>query len=50
MRRKSKLDLEDIRNIFVKVSLILLAVLMIAVVLGLTLLLVCLIVSLAKNW
>ena len=44
------MDLEDIRNIFVKVSLILLAVLMIAVVLGLALLLVCLIVSLAKNW
>ena len=44
------MDLEDIRNIFVKVSLILLAVLMITVVLCLTLLLVCLIVSLAKNW
>lgn len=44
------MDLEDIRKIFVKISLILLAVLMIAFVLGLTLLLVCIIVSLAKNW
>lgn len=44
------MDLENIRKIFVKVSLILLAVLMIAVVLGLTLWLVWMIVSLAKNW
>lgn len=44
------MDLEDIRKIFVKVSLILLAVLMIAVVLVLTLWLVWMIVSLAKNW
>lgn len=44
------MDLEDIRKIFVKVSLILLAVLMIAVVLGLTLWLVWMIISLAKNW
>lgn len=44
------MDLEDIRKIFVKVSLNLLAVLMIAVVFGLTLWLVWMIVSLAKNW
>ena len=44
------MDLEDIKKIFVKVSLTLLAVLMIAFVLGLTLLLVWIIVSLAKNW
>lgn len=44
------MDLENIRKIFVKISLKLLAVLMIAVVLGLTLWLVWMIVSLAKNW
>lgn len=44
------MDLYDIRNIFVKISIILLAVLMIAVVLGLTLWLVWMVVSLAKNW
>ena len=44
------MDLEDIRNIFVKVSLVLLAVLMIALVFGLTLWLVWMIVILAKNW
>ena len=47
---EKQMDLENIRKIFVKVSLILLAVLMIAVVLGLTLWLVWMIVSLAKNW
>ena len=44
------MDLDDILEVFAKIGLALLAVLMIAVVLGLTLLLVCLIVSLAKNW
>lgn len=45
------MDLEDIRKIFVKISLILLAVLMIAVVFGLTLWLACMIVNLAKlSW
>jgi hypothetical protein len=45
------MDLEYIRKIFVKVGLILLAVLMIAVVFGLTLWLIWMIVNLAKlSW